>query len=83
MYELIRSIVLFGDSAVERAVTTATPERTVYRHVERFTARGMLGLQPHTVATHTLPQHLRQLLVGLTAEHFATIYQSAHLPLWA
>lgn len=69
VYELIRPIVLFGDSATKRAAATATAERTLYRHVERFTHGGMLGLQPATGPTRTLPQHLRQLIVALKAEH--------------
>jgi hypothetical protein len=32
VYELIRPIVLFGESATERSQTTTTPERTLYRH---------------------------------------------------
>lgn len=69
VYELIRPIVLFGDSAPDRAKVTTIPERTVYRHLARFTAHGMLGLQPHTGPTHTLPHYLRQLIVTLKAEH--------------
>lgn len=69
VYELIRPVVLFGDSTTERAAATATAERTLYRHIERFTQWGMLGLQPASSPTHTLPQHLRQLIVALKAEH--------------
>jgi transposase InsO family protein len=68
-YELIRPIVLFGDSAAERAVATSTPERTVYRQVERFTSHGMLGLHEQAGPTHTLPHYLRQLIVDLKVEH--------------
>ena len=69
VYELIRPVVLFGDSVAARAVTTATAERSIYRYVERFSAHGMLGLQAHTGPTHTLPHYLRQLIVTLKAEH--------------
>jgi AraC-like DNA-binding protein len=69
VYELIRPVVLFDDSVPARAVATATPERTLYRHLERFTTDGMLGLQPHERPTHTLPHYLRQLIVDLKVEH--------------
>ena len=69
IYELIRPVVLFDDSVPARAVATATPERTLYRHLERFTTDGMLGLQPYERPTHTLPHYLRQLIVDLKAEH--------------
>jgi len=69
VYELIRPIVLFGESATERSQMTTTPERTLYRHVERFATHGMVGLQGQDGPTHTLPHYLRQLIVELKAEH--------------
>lgn len=69
VYELIRPIVLFGDSASDRSQVTATPERTLYRHVARFTADGMFGLQGHERPSRTLPHYLRHLIVELKAEH--------------
>ena len=35
-YEELRPLVLFGDSVAERSRETGTPERTLYRRVERF-----------------------------------------------
>ena len=43
-YEELRPMVLFGDSVAERAKETGTPERTMYRRVERFEKDGMLSL---------------------------------------
>jgi hypothetical protein len=58
VYELIRPFVLFDDSVPARAAATATPERTLYRHLERFSTDGMFGLQPHERPTHTLPHSI-------------------------
>lgn len=69
IYEVIRPVVLFGASVHEQVATTGTPERTVYRYLERFTTHGMRGLHAHEPPTHTLPPHLRQLIVTLKAEH--------------
>lgn len=69
IYEVIRPVVLFGAPVHEQVATTGTPERTVYRYLERFTARGMRGLQERDPPTHTLPPHLRQLIVTLKAEY--------------
>jgi transposase len=41
-YEVLRPLVLFGASVPERAKETGTPERTMYRKVERFEKDGML-----------------------------------------
>lgn len=43
-YEEIRPLVLFGSSVSERARVTGTPERTMYRKVERFENEGPQGL---------------------------------------
>jgi transposase len=69
VYELIRPVVLFDDSVPTRAAATATPERTLYRHIERFTTDGMLGLQLQERPSHTLPHYLLQLIMELKAEH--------------
>ena len=70
-YELIRPVVLFGQSVAERAQETAVNKRSVYRQIERFTECGMLGLDPGqpTTAPNTLPPTLRHLIVTLKAEH--------------
>jgi hypothetical protein len=45
-YELIRPVVLFGQSAAERARETQTAERTLSRHAKRFLEGGMASLFP-------------------------------------
>ncbi len=70
-YELIRPVVLFGQSPAERARETGAAQRTIYRRVQRFEADGMVSLfeaQPST-PTRCLPPHLRQLIVALKAEY--------------
>ena len=39
-YELIRPVVLFGQSPAERAAETGAAERTLYRQVARFEQLG-------------------------------------------
>jgi transposase len=70
-YELIRPVVLFGQSPSERAQETTTSERTLYRHLERFAVHGMSGLDPErpVAPSNTLPPGLRHLIVELKAEH--------------
>jgi hypothetical protein len=43
-YEELRPVTLFGASVAERARETGTPERTMYRRLERFEKDGMLSL---------------------------------------
>jgi hypothetical protein len=43
-YEELRPVTLFGASVAERATETGTPERTLYRKIERFERDGMLSL---------------------------------------
>src|SRR5215208_5700070 len=45
-YELIRPVVLFGQSPAERAAETGLSERSVYRQVARFGQLGLAGLVP-------------------------------------
>ncbi len=70
-YELIRPVVLFGQSPVERAQETAANQRTLYRQLKRFTQQGMLGLDPDRTLPppHRLSPTLRHLIVSLKAEH--------------
>lgn len=51
-YEELRPLVLFGDSVAERSGVTGTPERTMYRRMERFEAEGMASLFGSDPATH-------------------------------
>jgi hypothetical protein len=43
-YELIRPVVVFGRSPVERSQQTGLSARTIYRKVERFDQLGMRSL---------------------------------------
>jgi len=73
-YELIRPVVLFGQVMAQRALETATSERTIRRKVTRFDTSGMASLFPEAPGAERLnkrelPQELRQLLVDLKAEY--------------
>ena len=55
-YELIRPVVLFGQSPAERAAETGAAERTLYRQVARFDQLGMASLvPPPKVEKHRTP----------------------------
>jgi len=56
-YELIRPVVLFGQSPRERAQETTTPERTLYRHLERFAAHGSPASIPNGPPLHRTRSH--------------------------
>jgi putative transposase len=73
-YEVLRPLVLFGASVPERAKETGTPERTMYRKVERFEKDGMLSLFGANPATERakrrgLEPAIRRMIVDLKAEH--------------
>ncbi len=76
-YELIRPIVLFGQSPAERAKQTGAAERTLRRRATHFDSVGMASLfgttEPRTGERdqdrRALPPHLRQLLVDLAVEY--------------
>jgi hypothetical protein len=70
-YELIRPVVLFGQSAAERAQQTGMPTRTLYRQVDRFDQFGMQGLlTPPKLEKHQrIPTEIRQHLLALQAEY--------------
>lgn len=70
-YELIRPVVLFGQSPIERARETGAAERTLYRHVQRFAERGMASLfvPPPTPPPLRLPSPMRDFIVRMKAEH--------------
>jgi putative transposase len=70
-YELLRPIVLFGQSPAERARQTRTPERTLYRRAARFERVGMASLFETPVRSRdhrTLPRELREAIRQLAAE---------------
>ncbi len=73
-YEELRPLVLFGDSVAERAGETGTPERTMYRRMERFERDGMASLFGSEPATERskrrgLEPAIRRMIVELKAEH--------------
>jgi hypothetical protein len=70
-YELIRPVVLFGQSAADRARETNHPQRTVTRHAKLFLEHGMASLfgVPSVPSTPRLPPALRTLIADLKAEH--------------
>src|SRR6266581_9558858 len=74
VYELLRPVVLFNESAAERAQETGTAERTLQRKAEQFESYGMASLFPKEPTTpsddaRSLPPDMRQLIVDLQAEH--------------
>jgi len=71
LYELLRPVVLFGQSPAERAHQTGTPQRTLYRQAARFDHEGMTSLfgPTKTEKHHRLPQEMRQHILALKAEH--------------
>lgn len=70
-YELIRPVVLFGQSPAERASETGAAARSLYRQVARFEQLGMAGLvPPPKVEKHrTLPAEVRQAILDAKREH--------------
>ncbi len=73
-YELLRPVVLFGETAAERARETGTSERTLYHQTKLFEQEGMASLfhkqpTPSPDKGRALPPEMRQLIVDLKAEH--------------
>ncbi len=70
-YEMIRPVVLFGQSPAERAKATGKAERTIYRTAERFDELWMASLfEGERDGTYrNLPPPMRQLIVDLKAGH--------------
>src|SRR5260370_6559383 len=73
-YELLRRIVLFGETAAERAKETGASERTLQHKADQFDQHGMASLFPKEHApspdkARSLPPDMRQLIVDLKAEH--------------
>jgi transposase len=70
-YELIRPVVLFGQSPAERAAATGAAERTLYRQVARFDQLGMASfVPPPKVEKHRLlPAEMRQTILDAKGEH--------------
>ncbi len=74
VYEILRPISLFGETAAERAATTGIAERTLARKADLFDATGMASLFDHkTAATpadrRQVPADIRQRVLTLKGEY--------------
>jgi transposase len=74
VYERLRPLVLFGETAASRAKETGVSERTLRYQADQFEQYGLASLFPkeRAPATETgrnLPPEMRQLIVDLKAEH--------------
>jgi putative transposase len=67
-YELLRPIVLFGDTPAERAGQTGAAARTLHEKARRFDEEGVPSLFP-TARGPTLRPELRRLIVDLKVQH--------------
>src|SRR5215472_1291155 len=76
LYEQIRPIILFGETAGERAKEIGAAQRTLSRKADEFEQYGMRSLlssqKPREEAEteRSLPPEMRQLIVDLHAELF-------------
>src|SRR5690349_12746981 len=73
-YERLRPIILFGETAAERAKETGASERTLHHQARLFEQEGMISLfpkerTPAPVTSRSLPEALCQLIVDLKAEY--------------
>ena len=74
MYEQIRPLLLFGETAGERAKETGAAQRTLSRKADEFERYGMQSLFSsgeqggERETSKTLPPEIRQLIVDLHAE---------------
>ena len=73
LYELVRPVVIFGETAGERARATGEHARTIDRQADRFDRAAMRGLLPTHLPPaaedpRSLPPPMRQLIVNLRAE---------------
>src|SRR5947199_9894165 len=70
-YELIRPVVVFGSTPVERAEQTGMSARTIYRRVERFDELGMQSPfdARNVEARRAPPMAIRQAIVQLQTEY--------------
>jgi transposase len=75
LYEQIRPLVLFHETAGERAKEIDVPQRTLARKADEFEQYGMQSLfasEEHGGAresSKTLPPEIRRLIIDLHAEH--------------
>src|SRR5689334_2232363 len=74
-YELLRPIVLFGQTSAQRSRGTGVSERTLERKADRFDAQGMVSLfDPETPAPddrRRVPADIRHRILSLKAEYAA------------
>jgi hypothetical protein len=74
LYEAIRPIILYGQTAGERAKEINAAQRTLSRKADEFEQYGMQSLLPpqepreQIETSRTLPEDLRQLISNLHAE---------------
>src|SRR5712691_4640869 len=74
LYEQIRPLVLFHETAGERAKEIDVSQRTLSRKADAFERYGMAALFPskeqggERETSKTLPEEVRQLIVDLHAE---------------
>jgi len=72
-YELLRPIVLFGQTAAERAEATGVSDRTLDRKADRFDTEGIASLFPTDVRSpddrRRLPADIRFRILALKAEY--------------
>ncbi len=74
LYEKIRPVVLFQESAAVRAKEIGDSPRTLQYHAQQFEQVGMASLShkeraPAPSAGRSLPEDMRQLIVNLKAEY--------------
>src|SRR5579862_2159891 len=75
LYEQIRPLILFHETAGERAKEIDIPQRTLARKADAFEKLGMQSLfasEEHGGAresSKTLPPEIRQLIIDLHYEH--------------
>jgi len=74
VYEKIRPVVLFGETAAKRAKETGASEHTLHHQARRFEQEGMASLfhkhpSPSPDKGRSLPPEIRQLISNLKAEH--------------
>ncbi len=84
-YEVIRPVLLFGEPIAERATTTQTQARSLYRYVARFEAAGLGGLEPPPkLERHQrVPAELRQAVLDLKREHPPLHFRELATICWA
>lgn len=67
-YELLRPIVVFGDTPAERARQTGAAARTLHEKARRFDEEGVPSLFP-AARGPTLQPEIRRLIVDLKVQH--------------